>query len=247
MGALARPLRIPGGAAEWGECSREKFSSCYSSLIRPDLQKNGIPVASRGPAAWLNPLPLHPETHFWGWGTPVGLGTWPARWHRTRTERGPWEPRASLRPLLSWLRTLLPWEALGLSRLASATRVAKSSQNHPNFPLPHPQSGCVSGDMAMVPRTIIAGSHPTPGRGRWLGGHTGCHPRVGARSPRLRAAGPQQLLGQGMEDGVPKWLLERRGRARCAGTNRASQGFSDITTNPTNPRAALPRRLKINA
>lgn len=148
MGALARPLRIPGGAAEWGECSREKFSSCYSSLIRPDLQKNGIPVASRGPAAWLNPLPLHPETHFWGWGTPVGLGTWPARWHRMGTERGPWEPRASLRPLLSWLRTLLPWEALGLSRLASATRVAKSSQNHPNFPLPHPQRGCVRGDRA---------------------------------------------------------------------------------------------------
>lgn len=247
MGALARPLRIPGGAAEWGECSREKFSSCYSSLIRPDLQKNGIPVASRGPAAWLNPLPLHPETHFWGWGTPVGLGTWPARWHRMGTERGPWEPRASLRPLLSWLWTLLPWEALGLSRLASATRVAKSSQNHPNFPLPHPQRGCVRGHT--VPRTITARSHPAPGRGRWPRGHTGCHPRMGARwvpaPPGCVLPAPSSRWDRA--DGVPKWLLERRGRARCAGTNRASQGFSDITTNPTNPRAALPRRLKINA
>lgn len=174
MGALARPLRIPGGVAEWGECSREKFSSCYSSLIRPDLQKNGIPVASRGPAAWLNPLPLHPETHFWGWGMPVGLGTWPARWHRTGTERGPWEPRASLRPLLSWLRTLLPWEALGLSRLASATRVAKSSQNHPSFPLPHPQRGCGRGDRATRRHAPSQPGHILPlGEGDGWGGTRG--------------------------------------------------------------------------
>lgn len=246
MGALARPLRIPGGAAEWGECSREKFSSCYSSLIRPDLQKNGIPVASRGPAAWLNPLPLHPETHFWGWGTPVGLGTWPARWHRMGTERGPWEPRASLRPLLSWLRTLLPWEALGLSRLASATRVAKSSQNHPNFPLPHPQKGCGRGDRATRCHAPSQPGHILPlGEGDGWGGTWGAtHGWVPAGCPLPPAACSSRW---DRADGVLKWLLERRGRARCAGTNRASQGFSDITTNPTNPRAALPRRLKINA
>lgn len=201
MGALAQPLRIPGGAAEWGECSREKFSSCYSSLIRPDLQKNGIPVASRGPAAWLNPLPLHPETHFWGWGTPVGLGTWPARWHRMGTERGPWEPRASLRPLLSWLRTLLPWEALGLSHRASATRVAKSSQNHPNFPLPHPQKGCGRGDRATRRHAPSQPGHILPlgegdGRGGARGATQGWVP-AGCPLPPAACCRPPAAVGTG--------------------------------------------------
>lgn len=120
----------------------------------------------------------------------------------------------------------------------------------PQFsPAPSPKRLCEGGQGHTVPRTITARSHPAPGRGRWLGGHTGCHPRVGARwvpaPPGCVLPAPSSRWDRA--DGVPKWLLERRGRARCAGTNRASQGFSDITTNPTNPRAALPRRLKINA
>lgn len=39
-----------------GDAPPKKFSSCYSTLIRPDLQKNGIPGVPRGPPAWLNPL-----------------------------------------------------------------------------------------------------------------------------------------------------------------------------------------------
>lgn len=50
----------------------------------------------------------------------------------------------------------------------------------------------------------------------------------------------QAPLGWGMEERVLKRLLVRHGQARCAGTNRASQGFSDITKKPTNPCPSSP-------
>lgn len=85
----------PWGATAWGErpwqdqgwgmhCPK-KFSTQYSTLIRPDLQKNGIPGESRGPTAWLNPLPLCREPQ-------LGMGLGAGGWHWMGMERGPQWP-----------------------------------------------------------------------------------------------------------------------------------------------------------
>lgn len=74
---------------------------------------------------------------------------------------------------------------------------------------------------------------------------------VGAHAlPAVRTAGPEEPVGwdsaRRWEDGRAETVTGAWRRARCAGTNRAWQGFSDITREAPIP-AALPSRLKINA
>jgi len=107
-GAVAwgeRPWQGCGGVGRGGMRHPKKFSSQYSTLIRPDLQKNGIPGASRGPAAWLNPLPLCQELR-------LGMGA--GGWHHVGTEGGTTVAMSILiLPILPRLRSVLPRGSAG--------------------------------------------------------------------------------------------------------------------------------------
>lgn len=182
------------------------------------------------------------------------------------TERGlwwPWAPSAS--PSCPGFGQCFHRKALGLSCVASASSMGTKWPQRAQIsscPVPKRAVGEGCGHEPHTPSLPWGGG---TGRGRpgclcpalWWGGRAGLRAQgpVGntgecPHSPAVRTAGLEVSPGQGrarpQEDGGPETVTGARRRARCAGTNRAWQGFSDITREAPIP-STLPRRLKINA
>lgn len=230
------PARGRGG--DGGGAPHKECSSGYSTLIRPDLQENGIPGASRGPAARLNPLPLCQKL----WLTMAACGD---------GEGAVVAISIVGIPILPGIQTVLPQESAGPVLHSMCHQDEDTvAMNCPGFLLLCPQKGCGSGRCGHGPHA------PSLPLGRWSRQWETWPPIlpctwamrwevrvVGAQGPGdpLPTHGEQMVqalqLGTQLAPRSP-WSKAGRGpkrtrraetvtgaqhRAHCAGTNRAGR------------------------